>query len=93
MTSFSTNKPRRVAVRFSDDSLRTRVLLLVSAMIVESVLPSSKCHTIMSPTVPNSDGTVSFLPSADIFLAALIVLLIVMAALAIYLAATKRKTA
>ena len=35
--------------------------------------------------IENSDGTASFLPSADIFLAALIVLLIAMAALAVYL--------
>ena len=33
-------------------------------------------------TISNSDGTTSFLPSADIFLAALIVLAVVIAALA-----------
>ena len=47
-------------------------------------------HGIISATerqisVSNSDGTVSFLPSADIFLAALVVLLIVIAALVIRL--------
>jgi len=35
--------------------------------------------------VPNDDGTVSFLPSADIFLAALVILLVLVAALAAWL--------
>ncbi|MBR2823387.1 MAG: hypothetical protein IKE24_06865 [Clostridia bacterium] len=38
-----------------------------------------------APTISNSDGTTSFLPSADIFLASLIVLAIVIAGLAVWL--------
>ena len=37
------------------------------------------------PTISNSDGTTSFLPSADIFLTALLVLLVVIAAVAVRL--------
>ena len=46
-----------------------------------------------APTVANSDGTVSFLPSADIFLAALIVLAVVVIALIIRLLRTKGQNA
>jgi hypothetical protein len=45
-----------------------------------------------APTVENSDGTVSFLPSADIFLAALIVLAVVIIALAVRLVRTKEQS-
>ena len=38
-----------------------------------------------APTISNSDGTTSFLPSADIFLTALLVLLVVIAAVAVRL--------
>jgi hypothetical protein len=38
-----------------------------------------------APTISNSDGTTSFLPSADIFLTALIVLLILIAVLSAWL--------
>ena len=80
--------PEHMAGRFQGLRIMSQVLIpgIIGPQIGAWVLRDA-------PTVPNSDGTVSFLPSADIFLAALIVLLIVMAALAIYLAATKRKTA
>ena len=46
-----------------------------------------------APTISNSDGTTSFLPSADIFLTALFVLLVVIAAVAVRLLCSgKRKS-
>ncbi len=80
--------PAHMAGRFQGLRIMSQVLIpgIIGPQIGAWVLRDA-------PTVPNSDGTVSFLPSADIFLAALVVLLVVMAGLAIYLAATKRKNA
>ncbi len=76
--------PEHMAGRFQGLRILSQVLIpgLIGPQIGAWVLRDA-------PTVANSDGTVSFLPSADIFLAALIVLLIVIAALVIRLACTK----
>lgn len=69
--------PEHMAGRFQGLRILSQVLIpgLIGPQIGAWVLRDA-------PTVVNSDGTTSFLPSADIFLAALVVLLVVMAALA-----------
>ena len=78
--------PEHMAGRFQGLRILSQVLIpgLIGPQIGAWVLRDA-------PTVANSDGTVSFLPSADIFLAALIVLLIVIAALVIRMAYTKER--
>ena len=74
------NTPEHMAGRFQGLRIISQVLIpgIVGPQIGAWVLRDA-------PTVTNSDGTVSFLPSADIFLAALIVLLVVIAAQGVYL--------
>lgn len=78
--------PAHMAGRFQGLRILSQVLIpgIVGPQIGAWVLRDA-------PTVPNSDGTVSFLPSADIFLAALLVLLIVMIGLAVSFGVQKRK--
>ena len=70
--------PEHMAGRFQGLRILSQVLIpgMIGPQIGAWVLRDA-------PTISNSDGTTSFLPSADIFLAALIVLLIVIAALII----------
>lgn len=78
--------PEHMAGRFQGLRILSQVLIpgIIGPQIGAWVLRDA-------PTVENSDGTVSFLPRADIFLAALVVLVIVMAGLAIYLLATRKR--
>lgn len=80
--------PEHMAGRFQGLRIVSQVLLpgIIGPQIGAWVLRDA-------PTVPNSDGTVSFLPSAVIFLAALLVLLVVIAALSIRILASKRTKA
>ena len=73
--------PEHMAGRFQGLRILSQVLIpgIIGPQIGAWVLRDA-------PTVSNSDGTTSFLPSADIFLAALTVLLVVIAALAVWLA-------
>ncbi len=75
--------PGNMAGRFQGLRIISQVLIpgIVGPQIGAWVLRDAE-------TISNSDGTTSFLPSADIFLAALIVLLVVIAALIVYLART-----
>ena len=68
--------PEHMAGRFQGLRILSQVLIpgLIGPQIGAWVLRDA-------PVITNSDGTTSFLPSADIFLAALIVLLTVIAAL------------
>ena len=77
--------PEHMAGRFQGLRIISQVLIpgIVGPQIGAWVLRNA-------PTVINSDGTVSFLPSADIFLAALIVLVIVFAAVLIVLSHTRK---
>ncbi|MBR0082116.1 MAG: MFS transporter [Clostridia bacterium] len=77
--------PEHMAGRFQGLRILSQVLIpgIIGPQIGAWVLRDA-------PTIVNGDGTESFLPSADIFLAALVVLLAVMAGLAIYLAATRK---
>ena len=77
--------PEHMAGRFQGLRILSQVLIpgIIGPQIGAWVLRDA-------PTVPNSDGTVSFLPNADIFLAALVVLLIVMTGLGIYLTVTRK---
>ena len=80
--------PEHMAGRFQGLRILSQVLIpgIIGPQIGAWVLRDA-------PTISNSDGTTSFLPSADIFLAALIVLMTVIAALAFRLLCTgKRKT-
>ena len=76
--------PEHMAGRFQGLRILSQVLIpgIIGPQIGAWVLRDA-------PTVANSDGTVSFLPSADIFLAALVVLAVVIIALAVRLARTK----
>ena len=76
--------PEHMAGRFQGLRILSQVLIpgIIGPQIGAWVLRDA-------PTVPNSDGTVSFLPGADIFLAALIVLAAVTAAMAIRLLRTR----
>ena len=78
--------PEHMAGRFQGLRILSQVLIpgIIGPQIGAWVLRDA-------PTVANSDGTTSFLPSADIFLAALIVLLVVIAALAIGLTRTRER--
>ena len=72
--------PEHMAGRFQGLRILSQVLIpgIIGPQIGAWVLRDA-------PTIANSDGTTSFLPSADIFLAALIVLVIVIAGLAVWL--------
>ncbi len=76
--------PEHMAGRFQGLRILSQVLIpgIIGPQIGAWVLRDA-------PTVSNSDGTTSFLPSADIFLAALIVLAVVTAALVIRLLSTR----
>ena len=76
--------PKHMAGRFQGLRILSQVLIpgIIGPQIGAWVLRDA-------PTVANNDGTFSFLPSADIFLAALIVLAAVIAAMGIYLLRTK----
>ena len=78
--------PEHMAGRFQGLRILSQVLIpgMIGPQIGAWVLRDA-------PTISNSDGTTSFLPSADIFLAALIVLLVVIAALAIGLTRTQER--
>ena len=78
--------PEHMAGRFQGLRILSQVLIpgMIGPQIGAWVLRDA-------PTISNSDGTTSFLPSADIFLAALIVLLVVIAALAIGLMRTRER--
>ena len=80
--------PEHMAGRFQGLRILSQVLIpgIIGPQIGAWVLRDS-------PTVANSDGTVSFLPGADIFLAALIVLAAVVIALAVRLLRTKGQDA
>ena len=80
--------PEHMAGRFQGLRILSQVLIpgIIGPQIGAWVLRDA-------PTVANNDGTFSFLPSADIFLAALIVLVVVIAALAVYLLRTKGRAA
>ena len=79
--------PEHMAGRFQGLRILSQVLIpgIIGPQIGAWVLRDA-------PTVNNSDGTVSFLPSADIFLAALIILAIVIIALAIRLLWTRNRS-
>ena len=72
--------PEHMAGRFQGLRILSQVLIpgIIGPQIGAWVLRDA-------PTVANRDGTTSFLPSADIFLAALIVLVLVIAGLAVWL--------
>ncbi len=76
--------PEHMAGRFQGLRILSQVLIpgMIGPQIGAWVLRDA-------PTISNSDGTTSFLPSADIFLAALIVLLIVIIALVFRLLRTR----
>ena len=80
--------PERMAGRFQGLRILSQVLIpgIIGPQIGAWVLRDA-------PTVTNSDGTVSFLPGADIFLAALIVLAVVVIALAVRLLRTRERNA
>ena len=75
--------PEHMAGRFQGLRILSQVLIpgIIGPQIGAWVLRDA-------PTVANNDGTVSFLPSADIFLASLIVLAVVVVALAVHLMRT-----
>ena len=72
--------PEHMAGRFQGLRILSQVLIpgIIGPQIGAWVLRDA-------PTISNSDGTTSFLPSADIFLTALLVLLVVIAAVAVRL--------
>ena len=72
--------PEHMAGRFQGLRILSQVLIpgIIGPQIGAWVLRDA-------PTISNSDGTTSFLPSADIFLTALFVLLVVIAAVAVRL--------
>ena len=76
--------PENMAGRFQGLRILSQVLIpgVIGPQIGAWVLRDA-------PTVANSDGTVSFLPSADIFLTALLVLAVLVAALAAWLLRTR----
>ena len=80
--------PEHMAGRFQGLRILSQVLIpgIIGPQIGAWVLRDA-------PTIANSDGTTSFLPSADIFLVALIVLVIVIAGLIIWLPHTREKKA
>ena len=78
--------PDHMAGRFQGLRILSQVLIpgIIGPQIGAWVLRDA-------PTISNSDGTTSFLPSADIFLAALLVLMIVIISLVIRLVCTRDK--
>ena len=72
--------PEHMAGRFQGLRILSQVLIpgIIGPQIGAWVLRDA-------PTISNSDGTTSFLPSADIFLTALLVLLVVIVAVAVRL--------
>ena len=86
-TQLRNHTPEHMAGRFQGLRILSQVLIpgIIGPQIGAWVLRDA-------PTVANSDGTVSFLPSADIFLAALIVLAVVIIALAVRLVRTKEQS-
>ena len=87
-TQLRNHTPERMAGRFQGLRILSQVLIpgIIGPQIGAWVLRNA-------PTVENSDGTVSFLPSADIFLAALIVLAVLMIAVAAWLAKDRKRAA
>ena len=87
-TQLRNHTPERMAGRFQGLRILSQVLIpgIIGPQIGAWVLRNA-------PTVENSDGTVSFLPSADIFLAALIVLAVLMIAVAAWLAKERKRAA
>ena len=79
--------PEHMAGRFQGLRILSQVLIpgIIGPQVGAWVLRDA-------PTVVNSDGTVSFLPSADIFLAALIILAVVVIALVIRLLWTRGRS-
>ena len=79
-TQLRNHTPEQMAGRFQGLRILSQVLIpgIIGPQIGAWVLRDA-------PTVPNDDGTVSFLPSADIFLAALVILLVLVAVLAAWL--------
>ena len=77
--------PEHMAGRFQGLRILSQVLIpgIIGPQIGAWVLRNA-------PTVANSDGTFSFLPSADIFLASLLVLLFLMILLAVWLFLKKK---
>ena len=78
--------PEHMAGRFQGLRILSQVLIpgIIGPQIGAWVLRNA-------PTVANSDGTRSFLPSADIFLTALLVLLLLIAAMSVRLLRTGRR--
>ena len=83
-TQLRNHTPAHMAGRF-------RGLRIISQVLIPGIVGPQIGAWVLrdSPTVANSDGTVSFLPTADIFLAALAVLTVVIVALAVRLLRTK----
>ena len=79
-TQLRNHTPEHMAGRFQGLRILSQVLIpgIIGPQIGAWVLRDA-------PTIANSDGTFSFLPSADIFLAALIILAVVVIALAVCL--------
>ena len=79
-TQLRNRTPKHMAGRFQGLRILSQVLIpgIIGPQIGAWVLRDA-------PTIANSDGTTSFLPSADIFLAALIVLAVVIAGLTVWL--------
>lgn len=86
-TQLRNHTPEHMAGRFQGLRILSQVLIpgIIGPQIGAWVLRDA-------PTVVNNDGTVSFLPSADIFLAALIVLSVVIIALVIRLMRTRGRS-
>ena len=78
--------PEHMAGRFQG-------LRIISQVLIPGVVGPQIGAWILrdAPTIANSDGTVSFLPSADIFLAAMIVLAFLIAGVSFRLFQTGRK--
>ena len=78
--------PERMAGRFQGLRILSQVLIpgIIGPQIGAWVLRDA-------PVIENSDGTTSFLPSAEIFLVALIVLVLAAAAVAVRLLQTREK--
>ena len=85
-TQLRNHTPEHMAGRFQGLRILSQVLIpgIVGPAIGAAVLEGAE-------EIVNSDGTASFLPSADIFLAALVVLGLVIVALVGYLLITKSK--
>ena len=79
-TQLRNRTPEHMAGRFQGLRIISQVLIpgIIGPQIGAWVLRDA-------PTIANSDGTESFLPSADIFLAAMLVLMVVIGSLSVYL--------